>query len=378
MEEEEGPRAIVPLSLVLAAASLTNAPAAMMIHYSFALLLLVLVIRKRNPRLLLYGTAAVILGAALAAVYIVPAAYEEQWVNLGEVLAPGVRPADNFLFTWTADAEHDRFNLLISVIATAQVLAVFLAAWLSRRDRKDQPTPWWTLAAWAAATTLVMFPITRLLWEYLPNFRYVQFPWRWLLCLNVAFALLVTMAFRRWMTRILLYAAMLALLWNLWHHVQQPWWDNAADIEEMHDAIEDDGGYEGVDEYVPTSVDAYDVNKDAKQVTVVSGDNARIGIDKWSTETKVFSVDSSRPEQLRLRLFNYPAWRVEVNGRPVPATTQRSTGEMVFPVPVGLSKIEVTFVRTRDRLAGGIISLLALVAALVLWLKIGKPGRQAG
>jgi len=83
-----------------------------------------------------------------------------------------------------------------------------------------------------------------------------------------------------------------------------------------------------------------------------------------------------RPEQLRLRLFNYPAWRVEVNGRPVAATTQRSTGEMVFPVPAGLSKIEVTFVRTRDRLAGGIISLLALVAALVLWLKIGKPGRK--
>src|SRR5262249_41326302 len=77
--EEEGPRVIVPLSLVLAAVSLTNAPGTMMIHYSFALLLLVLVIRNRKPRLLLYGASAVFLGAALAAVYIVPAAYEEKW-----------------------------------------------------------------------------------------------------------------------------------------------------------------------------------------------------------------------------------------------------------------------------------------------------------
>jgi len=373
--EEDGPRAIVPLSLVLAAASLTNAPADMMIHYSFALVLLVLVIQNRNPRLLLYGAAAVILGAALAAVYIVPAAYEEKWVNLGEVLAPGVRPQDNFLFTRTADAEHDRFNVLISAVATAEIIALFVAIWLSRQSRKDQPTAWWTLAIWGAGTTVVMFSITSILWKYLPNFRYVQFPWRWLLCLSVAFALLVTMAFPRWMTRILLYAAMLALLWNLWHHIQQPWWDNAADIEEMHDAIEDGGGYEGVDEYVPAGIDPYDINKDAKQVMVVSGDEARIGIDKWNAEKKVFSVDVPRPEQLRLRLFNYPAWKVEVNGRPVPATTQHSTGEMVFPVPAGLSKIEVTFVRTRDRLAGGVISLLALVAALVLWLKIGKPGR---
>jgi hypothetical protein len=373
--EEDGPRAIVPLSLVLAAASLINAPAAMMTHYSFALLLLVLVIRNRNPRLLLYGAAAVILGAALAAVYIVPAAYEEKWVNLGEVLAPGVRPQDNFLFTRTADAEHDRFNLFTSALATAEIVALFLAVWFSRRNRKDQATAWWTLTTWATATTLAMFSVTRIFWEYLPNFRYVQFPWRWLLCLNVAFAMLVTMAIPRWMTRILLYAAMLALLWNLWHHVQQPWWDNAADVEEMHDAIEDGGGYEGVDEYVPARIDPYDVNKDASQVTIVSGDNARVAIEKWSAESKAFSVDVPRPEQLRLRLFNYPAWKVEVNGQPAALTTQRGTGEMVFPVPAGLNKIEVAFVRTGDRLVGGIMSLLALIVAVILYLQI-KPGKQ--
>jgi len=373
--EDKGSRVIVPLSLLLAAASLTNAPAAMMIHYSFALLLLVLVIRNRNPRLLLCGAAAVILGAALAAVYIVPAAYEEKWVNLGEVLAPGVRPQDNFLFTRTVDAEHDRVNLLISALAIAQILVLFLAVWFSRRKRKEQSTAWWALTIWGTATTLVMFPITRILWEYLPNFRYVQFPWRWLLCLNVAFALLLTMAFSRWMTRILLYAAVVALLWNLWHHVQQPWWDNAADIKEMQDAIEDGGGYEGIDEYVPASVDAYDVNKESQQVTVVSGDTPKIGIDAWSAEAKLFSIDVPRPELLRLRLFNYPAWKVKVNGRTVPATTERVTGEMVFPVPAGLNKIEVSFTRTRDRLAGGIISFLAVPIAVLLWLRPRRSGR---
>src|SRR5262249_5755793 len=198
----------------------------------------------------------------------------------------------------------------------------------------------------------------------------------WLLCLNVAFTLLVSIAFPRWITRTLLYAAMLALLWTLWHHVQQPWWDTAADIQEMHDAIEDGEGYEGVDEYVPASVDAYDVNKEVAQVTAVSGDTARIGINKWTAESKTFSVDVAHPEQLRLRVFNYPAWKVEVNGRAAFATTQRSTGEMVFSVPAGLSKIEITFVRTPDRLAGGILSLLALVVAVILWLKAGNPGRQ--
>jgi hypothetical protein len=374
--EEEGHRVIVPLSLVLAAASLTNAPAAMMANYSLALLVIVLAIVRRNPRILFYGASAVLLGAALASVYIIPAAYEEKWVNLSEVLAPGVRPQDNFLFTTTADDEHNRFNLLVSTIAVAEILALGAGAYFSRRYRKERPHLWWTLTAWAAATMMVMFPVTRLLWEHLPNFRYVQFPWRWLLCLNVAFALLLTIACRRWLTRVLLYAAMVALIWNLWHRVQQPWWDTAADIEEMHDAIEDGTGYEGVDEYVPAGVDPYEANKDAHQVTVVSGHPARIGIEKWAAESKTFTADVSRPEQLRLRLFNYPAWKIKINGRAVEATTQAGTGEIVIPVPAGTNAIQVTFVQTPDRLAGGIVSLVAVLIVVFLVIRNSRPGRQ--
>jgi hypothetical protein len=374
--EEEGQRIIVPLSLVLAAAWLTNAPAAMMVNYSLALLVVVLAIVRRNPRVLLHGAAAVVLGAALASFYVVPAASEERWVNLGEVLAPGVRPQDNFLYTRLADEDHNRFNLLISSVAVAEMLALFAAAFFARRLRKDRPLVWWTLVAWAVATTLVMFPITNLFWQHLPNFRYVQLPWRWLLCLNVSFALLVTFAIRRWTTRLLLYAAMVALIWNLAHRVQQPWWDTAADIEEMHDAIEDGGGYEGVDEYVPARVDPYDVTKDALQVTVVSGDPARIGIDTWTAESKIFTADVSRPEQLRLRLFNYPAWKVKVNGRVVESTTQLGTGEILFPVQAGTNAVQVTFTRTRDRMAGGIISLLALFLVIFLSITNSKPNRS--
>src|SRR5439155_8452837 len=132
----------------------TNAPAAVMVNYSVALLVVVVAIARRSPRILLYGGAAILLGTALAAFYIFPAAYEAKWVNISQVLAPGVRPQDNFLFTTINDADHNRFNLLVSLLATTEIIVLALVTFFSRRWRRLSPV-WWMLAAWASAATLL-------------------------------------------------------------------------------------------------------------------------------------------------------------------------------------------------------------------------------
>lgn len=364
--EQEGRRVILPLSLIVAAAWLTNAPSAVMVNYSLALLVVTVAIVRRDGRVLVYGVVVVVLGAALAGFYLVPTAYEEKWINLGQVLAPGVRPLDNFLFTNIPDAEHNRFNLLVSMIGAAEMIVAAGAVVLSGSKRQERSSLWWTLCAWAGAIALLTWRFTYVLWEHLPELRFVQLPWRWLLCLNAAFALLVPLAFRRWITRLLLCGMLLGLVWTVWHRVQQPWWDTAADFEEMHDAFEDTTGYEGTDEYVPAGVDPYELNKNAPLVSAVSGAQAGIQVTEWSAQSKVFSAKVNRPEELRLKLFNYPAWKVEVNGRKIAALANEVTGEIVVPIPPGLSQVRVTFIETRDRIAGDAVSILALLV-VVLW-----------
>jgi len=366
--DDEGPGMILPMSLVVAAAWLTNAPSAVMVNYSLALLVVVVAVVRRSPKILCYGAAAVVLGAAMAAFYLVPAAYEEKWINLGEVLAPGVRPLDNFLFTAINDPDHNRFNLLVSIVASAEIVALAAAIYLTRKLREREPIAFWTLTCWAAAASLLMCSFTYIFWEHLPKLRFVQLPWRWLLCLNVAFAILVAMAIRPWLKRFLLCATLLLLLGIVWHRVQQPWWDSAADIQEMQDAIEDGAGYEGTDEYVPAGVDPYELNKNAPQVAVASGRPAHIRILAWQTQSKRFTAEVTRPEKLRLRLFNYPAWRVEVNGAPIKAKSQPVTGEIVVPLETGISEVRVKFIQTSDRFWGGVISLLAWLFA-ALWVR---------
>ena len=358
--EEEGQKAVIPLAVIVAAAWLTNIPAAVMVNYSLVLLLVILAILRRSPRVLLYGAVAISLGAALAAFFLVPAAYERRWVNISEVLAPGVRPQDNFLFAKINDVDHNRFNLLVSLVAAAEMIVLAIAAFASVPWRRRQRDVWWALLGWASIAVLLNFSFTFVLWEHLPEMRYIQLPWRWLLCLNVAFALFVTMASRRWIVRVLICVAMFAVLAFVWHRVQAPWWEAAADFDEMMEQQRSGAGYEGTDEYVPVGADPYEIKQDAPLVALndglAPGSFQRISIQQWSAESKVFTAEVDRPGQLVLRLFNYPAWHVEVNGQSVKTLTRDVTGQMLIPIQSGENRVEIAFTRTWDRTLGGIIS----------------------
>src|SRR5206468_4911756 len=142
--------------------------------------------------------------------------------------------------------------------------------------------------AWGAAATLLMFSLTSPAWDHLLKLRFVQLPWRWLLCLNVVFALLVIMAFRRWWTRLLLCIVLLAVVAFAWHRVQPPWWDTAADIAEMLDNQQEGSGYEGVDEYVPADADASEIRQDAPLVTLEDKAGDQVHVQHWDSELKVF------------------------------------------------------------------------------------------
>ena len=372
--QERGIRPVLWLSLILSASWLTNEPAAVMIHYSLALFVVALAVQDRSWRPVAKAAGAILLGAAAASFYLIPAIYEQKWVNIGEVLGPGVRPQDNFLFSISTDVDHTHFNLLVSTVAVCEILAVAAAVWLSRTWKNVLGKIWILLTAWAAVSAIVMISITNIFWQHLPKLRFVQLPWRWLLCLNAALALLLTLAVKRWTVRALIATALVAVIMLAGHRTQPPWWDHADDIREMATAMSDGTGNEGTDEYVPTGADPYEVNKEAPRVALCgAGAVARdcpqqtAQILDWDAASKHFKVHLSAPGNLVLRLFNYPAWEATVNGSPAHTESTDITGQMVIPVPAGTNDIRLRFRQTADRTWGGVVSLIGIVVFLGLW-----------
>jgi hypothetical protein len=194
----------------------------------------------------------------------------------------------------------------------------------------------------------------------------MQFPWRWLLCLSMVLTLFVAVGVRRWWGRLVVCLVMAVVIAFAWEHIQPPWWDNAGDLREMQDNVESGAGYEGTDEYTPAGANPAAIDKDARRVSVDGPQHATIHVHQWNVREKVFTAEMSERAKLALRLFNYPAWQLEVNGRTVPAGTREGTGQMLVPVEAGVNRVQITFIRTWDRIAGPWLSLVAWLG-LIAW-----------
>jgi hypothetical protein len=380
------------LALAFALIWLSNAPAAVIATYSLALLLLVGCAIRRDLKPLLAGAAAMAGGFALAAFYILPAAWEQRWVQISQALTENLRPAQNFLFTHSNDPEFVLFNWKVSAIALGTILIVALATVFVARQRRNFLQLWWMLLALAAASAFLMFSPSLFLWQHLPKLQFVQFPWRWLVPLDVAFAFFIAAMLqtpaKRWLgwTAILLCTGALGTAL-----VKDAWWDSE-DIPVLIAAIHSQRGYEGTDEYQPLGCDRYQLpgqppasadNDDtlnseelaptpAPDISIADPDlgalrpikDADAHIDRWTAEEKLFIAKTNQPSTFALKLIDYPAWEVRVDGDVVQSNSLPETAQLSLPVPSGEHSVQVNFRRTPDRTTGSAISLLSTLLLL--------------
>ncbi|MGA3295377.1 MAG: 6-pyruvoyl-tetrahydropterin synthase-related protein [Candidatus Acidiferrales bacterium] len=404
---QNGWRGVPALAVVFAAIWLTNAPAGVIATYSLALIIVAACILRGSIRSALACAAGMILGFGLAAFYILPAAWEQRWVQIGLIASDELHPSQNFLFAHANDPDFVAFNWKVSAVAIGLMCITAVAVALSARRRRELREVWWILVGLAAASALLMFPLTAVLWRSLPKLQFVQFPWRWLDVLDLAFAFFVATALfvrqRRgasWLVFAILVAGIGASGVAM---ARNAWWDtHGAPV--LTDAIRSMQGYEGTDEYMPNGCDRSELpgNPDpttradgasatpAAPVEQVDSDSgaivpladARVDIESWSAERKAFAARVSAPVTLAPRLLGYPAWRVRVDGKAAHVDSQPMTAQVLLPLPPGTHRVEIDFRRTWDRRAGGVVSAIAFLALLawegVLWRRKTGSVMSAG
>jgi hypothetical protein len=240
------------------------------------------------------------------------------------------------------------------------------------------PHVWWLFLTLAVAAVFLMLPPSAFLWRHLPELKFLQFPWRWLLVLNLIFAFFVAAArspTRRW--------AWLTLACAMWATgaviAGDTGWDNE-DVPALVEDVRAGRGYEGIEGFQPINANIDELDDESPLVGEFDPEDGDVGefdpedgavsIQQWSPETKVFDATSEDAVTIGLRLFNYPAWDIRIDGNTVAAATAPKTGQILLPLAAGSHHIEITFRRTRDRAVGALVSAL-FVAGLVLFVSFG-------
>jgi 6-pyruvoyl-tetrahydropterin synthase related domain len=385
---EAGWREVPTLALVFACVWLSNAPAAVIATYSLGIVLLAGCLLSHRLRPLPAGLAAIAGGFALACFYILPAAWEERWVQIKQIVSDAYRPSVNFLFTRANDPDFVAFNWKVSWVASGLIAAGVAGALVALRRREETSRARWILAVLGLVATALMLSPSLWLWRHLPELWFIQFPWRWLDVAGIAFAFLVAAAIAKLASRALQRAVMILVLLAIAGAAaamlrQAPW--DGGDVAQIATWIHEGRGYEGTDEYAPAGCDRYqlpgdpddserpaDVSPDpAPEIAKLDPDSAQIvrpagvgfGIETWESTDRRFTVETSQPVTIAPRLLEYPAWNVQVNGRPAKFGVLPETDQVLLPLDRGTSHVQIRFRETGDRLLGDAVSL---VAAIVL------------
>jgi hypothetical protein len=406
-------RIAIPLALLW----LTNVPAAVMGSYTLAILAALRIAtnmgaprltsetwvsRHRDPlRLVLNTISGTIVGLALAAFYIIPAAYERRFVKFAMATIGGMKIDQNFLFEHTGTSPdsllHDQVLHTASVIAiillATTTIALITAALAARKNPfilseaknsriSSLPFPAFPLAILTAGIAFLLTSPSLILWNHVPEASLLQFPWRLLAILAPIAALALAAALSRININALQAATLFLLIAVVFSHIAYHAFVQPCDPEDtpterlalFHSNI----GTDPTDEYTPTTADNDALTPgDPPYWLAAAPDSPPPSATQPGPAPTHIDVAAPTAEYLILNLRDYPAWRVTTNRAFNAAQEPRPDGLIALPIPAGISTVDIVYSRSLDQTAGDDLTLFTLGLLLLNLYRKRTPSPKA-
>lgn len=352
----------IPLiGLLVAALLLTNLPLAVLFGLGLAAWFIVS-IELRGRRLAVVAGAA--LGFALASFALVPQALASVYLNLEpnySASAGTFRPSANTLFSELAADREFNASVSFALLATCAlaVVAFILLPASLRRERKTK-----LLLFGALICLLAVTPSAGSVWEALPIFSRLQFPWRVAAPMTVVLVALVG--------RLRVFRAWLLVLITVF--VAQPYWgwgwtlpravfsrpepppappgtvlpdpraaweadsagthwahENLADVYFLPRSMQDDSFFADLAGNHSRDLDAIRF----RPAVLREDPSATVRVVSWGAVKREVEVDSATGGTLVWRSFAFPDMEARVDGRKVPTSIDPTIGLLTNPMPAG-------------------------------------------
>ncbi|MCC6454964.1 MAG: hypothetical protein IT328_08490 [Caldilineaceae bacterium] len=332
--------------------------------------------------------------------------FHNHFVQWGQFFSPFW----GFGFSDDPAGANDGMGFQIGVVA---LLLAIVAGYVTVRESE----PAWLRRAYLGFLTVIslillflMTPSATLLWESFPFLAVIQFPWRLLALTAFTLSTLAGLVVPLLLDNLLgqrvpsdspdrsVYDAgvvILALVIMLasFPYIQaqlspiEPWREDGRAVFRFEQEHPDMIAYtQWVKEPFTTSpmsaeyaspdyVEDYSANGFLTRLAIIQGSGEILSqYSRGSSGGGVVRVDG--PATIRIHLYYFPGWQVQVDGQPVEARVSDPHGLIEVDVSGGEHRIDVRMGSTPPRRAGTLTSWTTLLLLLGLWLYPSRRGRK--
>ncbi len=357
----------------------------------------------------LLSLLALVGGVALAAYFWLPVVLESDAVTLRNLTGVALLDYRNFFVTlpdllaWTERADAGAINGLRNRVNIGlmqwllALLGLVTTLWL-RRLRAA--AVFWLLLALVIG--FLITPASVFLWDNLRVIAFLQFPWRLLGPLLFVLSLLAglnalwiaRLPLRlRWLPAMLIPALIIGLALPLlyvpeWRH---PTVDTSIAAYHASEVAGLQRGTTFTDEYRPRwasdlaghtdelladYADGYPVDRLNRAALPASASAELLDM---GPQHNLWSVTSDEAFTLEVLTHYWSGWSASIDGQTVPITPSPNHGLITLQVPAGQHEVRVALGQTGPRLAGQVLSLLALVSLLgAAWWRARRNAHKMG
>lgn len=214
--------------------------------------------------------------------------------------------------------------------------------------------------------------LSRPIWDAIPEFKNLQFPWRWAPVMELSLCFLISGVFSRGnykkdvIMRLIVYLMItISVLSFITVFKSKPLPDKF--MNKIADPIQFQLIMDPVIEYIPvwaTSLEEILAEKERDRVSVISG-AAMSQIIEWRSEKRAISVKASEPSLLRIATFYFPGWEAEIDGKKTEIHIEKDTGAMLIDIPKGEHLLKLKFEDTPVRHYSKIIWVLSILLLII-------------
>jgi len=319
----------------------------------------------------------VLLGLGLSAFFWLPAIWEMKYTNVASQVSATANFRDHFVclpqlwnslwgYGGSATGCLDGFSFKIGKI---HLIIGFLALLLIKKR----------MYLFAGVSILLlsvffMLPISSRIWELLPNFAYIQYPWRFLAFAifgisvgGSAIVLFFHNRYIRWfiVSCFVIFVIVVESKWFVPQYTYSRVWSEFETKEDIQYRVSKIS-----DEYLPASI-IRPVNADQGVRDILSGsDYDTVKIIENKDTYKKFEFISGKENQIKVNIVYFPGWIYRVNDSYVVPRIQN--GLPILSIPAGLTVVQMWFTDTPVRKIGNIVSIGALGTCLYLYDRKNK------